>query len=61
MLLNGRFGRALIGSTYTYSEIGLKWGSNALSDRLLSSDKMTVVHDGAETGRGSKMVAIRQW
>lgn len=61
MLLSGRFDRALIGSTYTYSEIGLKWGSNPLSDRLFSSEKMSVVHDGAETGRGSKMVAIRQW
>lgn len=61
MLLCKRFDRALIGSTYTYNEMAMKWGSNPISDRLLSSHRMTFFHDGAETGRGSKMAALRDW
>lgn len=61
MLLCKRFDRALIGSTYTYHEASMKWGSNPISDRLLSSHRMSFFHDGAETGRGGKMVALCDW
>lgn len=61
MLLSKRFDRALIGSTFTYHEASMKWGSNPISDRLLSSHRMSFFHDGAETGRGGKMVALRDW
>ncbi len=61
MLLSKRFDRALIGSTYTYNELSMKWGSNPVSDRMLSSHRMTVFHDGAETGRGGKMAALYDW
>lgn len=61
MLLSRRFGRALIGSTYTYNEMSIKWGSNPITDRLLSSERMSIFHDGAETGRGAKMAALLAW
>lgn len=61
MLLSKRFDRALIGSTYTYNELSMKWGSNPVSDRMLSSHRMTLFHDGAETGRGGKMAALFDW
>ncbi|MBX9951231.1 MAG: hypothetical protein K2Y39_18835 [Candidatus Obscuribacterales bacterium] len=61
MLLSKSFDRALIGSTYTYNEVSMKWGSNPITDRLLSSHRIAILHDGAETGRGAKMAALRGW
>jgi len=53
MLLGGRFASGLIASSYPYSYLQSGWGSNPISDWLLSSDSFTIIHD--------KVCAITEW
>ena len=56
-LLAPAFGEVLVGGTHTYSDL-FPWGSHPLSDRLLSSDRVRLVHDGGDTDRVQKTVAV---
>lgn len=56
-LLRPSFGELLVGSTFTYADL-FPWGSHPLTDRLLSSDVMRIVHDGAEADRVQKALAV---
>jgi hypothetical protein len=51
---SNQYGRALVGSTDPYDELVIPWGSNVITDRLLSGDMMTIVHDGAGYSRTEK-------
>lgn len=56
-LVSGRTGRLLIPASHTYADI-YPWGSHPLLDHLWSSDRLSVVHDGAEANRVEKTRAI---
>jgi hypothetical protein len=60
-LLKHRFSLGLIGSTLTYNETQLNWGSNVITDHLLSSRSFEVVHDGAAFTRIDKFRAVAGW
>lgn len=60
-LLKHRFAIGLIGSTLTYKETQLNWGSNVITDHLLSSRSFAVVHDGAAFTRIDKFRAVADW
>jgi hypothetical protein len=61
MLLGGRFASGLIASSYPYSYLQSGWGSNPVSDWLLSSDSFTIVHDSAGFTRYEKVCALTEW
>jgi len=49
-LLSGGFGRLLIPASHTYAD-KYAWGSHPLLDHLWSSNRLSVVHDGAGSTR----------
>lgn len=51
----------LIGSSKPYNDIVFPYGSNPLTDALLSSDSMQVLHDGARFDRLEKTAIVSQW
>jgi hypothetical protein len=61
MLLGRRFRYGLIPATYGYAGLVLPWGSNPLTDPLLSSAAFRIVHDGAAFGRGAKLSLVSHW
>lgn len=60
-LLKGRFGKGMIAGTYTYKSLNLPWGSNPISDRLLSSGGFDIIHDSAAVRREEKILSISSW
>ncbi len=58
-LLQKRYATGVIANTYTYSF--LHWGSNPLTDPLLSSTSFSIVHDGADFTRVEKISIISDW
>ncbi|MFC1676093.1 hypothetical protein ACFL3G_03395 [Planctomycetota bacterium] len=60
-LLSGGFSKGLIASTEPYNDLVLPWGSNPVTDFLLSSDAFSVIHDGASFNRNDKIHAILSW
>ena len=52
------FDYALVGSTEPYDRLVIPWGSNPVTDYLLSSGKMRIVHDGAGFSRTEKVAYI---
>ena len=57
MLLQGSYASALIASSYPYIHLHLPWGSNPVTDRLLSSASFEIIHDGAAIPRIEKDTA----
>lgn len=51
----------LIGSSKPYHDLVFPYGSNPLSDAMLSSDAFQVLHDGARFDRTEKIANIAQW
>ncbi|WP_085317686.1 hypothetical protein [Derxia lacustris] len=52
---------ALVGSTKAYDELVIPYGSLPITDALLSSERMAVIHDGASHTRTQKVAAIATW
>jgi hypothetical protein len=48
----------LIGSSEPYNDLSLPWGSNPITDGLLSVDEFAIVHDGAGYSRTDKIAAL---
>ncbi len=61
LALQGRFRVGLIASGRSYERLKFPWGSTPLTDRLLSSQGMEIIHDGAERDRLGKMEALLDW
>lgn len=61
MFFQGRYAEGLIGSSEPYSSLVLPWGSNPVTDGLLSSLTFGVVHDGAAYTRTDKVREICAW
>jgi len=52
------FRHGLIGSTKSYDALVLPWGSNPVTDHLMSGDRFTIIHDGAGYSRTEKAALI---
>lgn len=61
MLLQNEHTDGLIASSEPYSSLLLPWGSNPITDRLMSSDSFSIVHDAAAVTRNQKVRAISTW
>jgi hypothetical protein len=61
LFLENRFHTGLIASSKPYNDLVLPWGSNPLTDRLLSSGKLSIVHDNLAHTRSEKIVTIAEW
>jgi len=62
-LFGKRFSRIVVASSEPYVSFvtGKIWGSNPLTDRMLSSDRLKVIYDGAEYSRIEKIQSISAW
>lgn len=54
-------GNALIGSDEDYSNLVLPWGSNPISNPMLSASNFKIVYDGGEHTRTEKAAGIADW
>lgn len=59
--LSNYVGTALIGSGDPYDKLTEPWGSHPMTDPLLSSDKLNILHDGAGFSRSSKISLLANW
>src|SRR5262249_4815661 len=57
----GMAGTCLVGSSEPYHSLILPWGSNPITDTLLSSGSFAVLHDGASHSRTRKVAEISDW
>jgi hypothetical protein len=60
-LLQGRYNTGLIASGNDYSTLIFPWGSNPLTDGLMSSDSFQVIHDGASLDKMAKIKQFSVW
>lgn len=60
-LLQGGFSAGLIPSTEPYNGLVLPWGSNPVTDWLLSGASFRIIHDGAAFSRVEKVRMISGW
>jgi hypothetical protein len=61
LFFQSAFTHGLIPSAYSYSLLRPEHGSNPLTDPLLSSPLMNIVHDGAAYGRIEKLRELATW
>ena len=60
-LLQKGYNTGLIPASYPYRDITLPYGSNPLTDPLLSSQSFAIIHDGAIFARLGKIKEIHEW
>lgn len=60
-LLKSRAATLLVGASDPYDQLLLPYGSNPVTDPLLSSDGLAVVHDGCGADRTAKIATIAAW
>jgi hypothetical protein len=60
-LFSAEFSHALIGSSEPYDALVLPWGSNPVTDHLLSGGRLAIVHDGAAFSRTDKMAFLSRF
>lgn len=51
----------LVGSCESYDDLIIPWGSSPISDPLLSSAGLRVIHDSAEYSRSEKAAGVADW
>ena len=61
MMLEGGYSVGLFGSSEPYHSLVLPWGSNPVTDGMLSSDTFQIIHDGAAFTRNEKVREIANW
>lgn len=63
MMFEGGFDVGLISASPSYDNISVTppWGSNPITDRMLSSDNFEIVHDGTAYCRAEKIRQIADW
>lgn len=63
MLLQGGYSMGLIPSSDPYHALDLSWGwgSNPLTDPLLSSKTFSIIHDGGAFSRPAKLMQVAEW
>jgi hypothetical protein len=58
MIAGGDFSRGIIPSTYAATDPVYPWASNALTDPLLGSSLLEIVHDGDEANKLEKVARV---
>lgn len=61
MFFQSAYSFGVVPSAYSFRNLHLENGSNPLTDPLLSSPLMTIMHDGASHGRIDKLRALAEW
>jgi len=61
MLFQDNYARGVIASTEPYNSLVIPWGSNPITDPLLSGNSFQIIHDGAAFTRSEKIRTIAQW
>ena len=61
MVLQGGYTTGLIASSFPYQALSFPYGSNPVTDWMLSSNAFKIVHDGAAFPRLEKMREIIKW
>jgi hypothetical protein len=61
MLFQAQYNTGLIASSYPYNKLIIPWGSNPLTDPLLTNESFRMVHDGSAFSRVEKMRRIVEW
>jgi len=61
LLFENNYSTALIASSEPYNDLKFPWGSNPITDRLLSSDKLEFIHDANAYTRSEKIEVISNW
>ena len=60
-LLKGRYNTGLIASSEDYAGLVFPWGSNPLTDGLMSSNSFQVITDGSALTKMAKIKEINAW
>ena len=60
-LFSAEFSVALMGSSEPYDALVLPWGSNPVTDHLLSGGQLKIVHDGAAFSRSDKIAFLSRF
>jgi hypothetical protein len=60
LLMGGLLGRFYVPASHTYRDL-VPWGSDPRLDHLLSTETLTVVHDGATEARVAKTAVVGAW
>lgn len=60
LMFQGGYAAGLIGSSRPYQAI-IPWGSNPVTDWMMSSDSFQIIHDGAAFIRREKLREIANW
>ena len=60
-LLSKSFSAGLIAGSHVYDTLLFPWGSNPLTDPMLSSDSFSIVYDAAGVSRLQKAKGVSQW
>lgn len=60
-LLQGKYNTGLIAGSYDYAHLVIPWGSNPITDWMMSSDSFQILHDGAALDKLEKIVMIKEW
>jgi hypothetical protein len=60
-LLKREFGSCVVASSHTYETLRFPWGSNPVTDGLLSSAHFAVLHDGCGFSRRQKAASVAAW
>lgn len=60
-LFDEAFDRGLVAGSHSYASLRFPWGSNPISDPLLSSDSMKIQYCGLAYGRNQKARMIAEW
>lgn len=60
-LFKARYSTGIVASSHSYHTLNFIYGSNPLTDRLLSSQSFEIVHDGAMYSRLEKIQSLLDW
>lgn len=60
-LLSGRYTTGLIASSHAFDALRFPWGSNAVTDPMLSSAGFSVINDAGGYGRVAKARGVAEW
>ncbi len=60
-LLQSRYNTGLVASGYDYTSLHLPWGSNPITDPLLSSDSFQIILDSCFLDKMGKLEQIKVW
>jgi hypothetical protein len=60
-LLAGGYSTGLIAGSHTYDDLRFPWGSNPVTDPMLGSASLAIVHDGCDLTRWDKAEQIGDW